>query len=80
MNGPTRSEIAEHATSDAYPEPREGDRCVCDGCGDFFEFEDMTRHEDGNFYCEGCNYETAEDRADARADEMYHSMREDGEL
>ena len=77
MNGPTRSEIAEHATSDAYSE-LETEKC--DGCECEFDPDDLTRHEDGNRYCEGCNYETEEDRADGRADDLYHSMKEDGEL
>ena len=58
----------------------QGDFSICDGCVKSFDTGDMYRHEDGNLYCEGCNYVTDEDRADARADDMYHSMKEDGEL
>lgn len=36
MNGPTRSEIAEHATSDAFPEANDP-VFTCDTCGDEFE-------------------------------------------
>ena len=57
-----------------------GDYDMCDGCADPYPVEDLYRHEDGNLYCDHCNYETAEDRADARADDMFHSMRDDGEL
>ena len=49
-------------------DPKEGDTVVCDGCGDLFEFEDMTRHEDGNLYCLSCNYATKEDRMWDEAD------------
>jgi len=57
-----------------------GDYSTCDGCSESFPVEDLYQHEDGNFYCEACNYETEQDRADGRADDLYHSMREDGEL
>jgi hypothetical protein len=58
----------------------EGDWSTCDGCNEQFPLEELYNHEDGNQYCSECNYETEEDRANARADDLYHSMREDGEL
>lgn len=68
MNGPSLSEIAEHATSDAFPELIE-----CDRCGRGFEVETMSNHEDGNLYCESCNYATEQDKADGYADECQHA-------
>ena len=58
----------------------EGDWDICDGCNDEYPVPELYKHEDGNQYCPDCNYETESDRLDARADDLYHSMREDGEL
>ena len=49
---------------------REGDTVVCDRCGDLFEFEDMNSHEDGNLYCDDCNYATEEEKLWDRADSL----------
>ena len=51
-------------------DPKEGDTVVCDGCGDLFEFEDLTHHDDGNLYCLSCNYATVEDRMWENADRL----------
>jgi len=49
----------------------------CDGCECDFDPEDLTLHEDGNRYCEGCNYTTKQDDIDAEGDRLYHEMRDD---
>lgn len=53
---------------------------TCDGCGEETPSDDLRLHEDGNWYCEECDYLTEQDRLDAAADDLFHSMREDGEL
>ena len=75
------TKVPDHFPIYISPEtPQDWDYSVCDGCEGKFEEGTLHRHEDGNTYCDECNYETAEDRADARADDLYHSMKEDGEL
>ena len=48
---------------------REPEFCECDACGEKFDREDMHRHEDGNLYCETCNYATKQDIIDGYADD-----------
>jgi len=51
-------------------DPREGDTVLCAKCGDSFEFEDLNQHDDGNLYCECCNYATEEEKLWDRADSL----------
>ena len=71
MNGPTRSEIAENWTGPDYQD--ETELIECDRCGEEFDVETMKSHEDGNLYCESCNYATRQDLDDAYADECQHA-------
>lgn len=73
MNGPTRSEIAENWTGPDYQD--ETDWTKCDKCDEEFDRETLHNHEDGNLYCDECNYMTEQDRIDGDAD----NMRDDAE-